>query len=70
MYIFEYTRSSGMRLAYEVRVLANQYIISHEGIVLKEALCPLIVGGNVSPEEAIKIFAIRDIENLVDMREK
>lgn len=67
---FQHTRSTGLGLTYEVRVVANRYIISHQGAVLKDALRPTVVGGNVSDDDATKVFAISDIEDLVGMSEQ
>ena len=67
---FRHTRSTGQRLTYDVRVLSNRYTISLNGEVLKDALRPSILGGNVADDDATAVFAIADIEQLVDMSEQ
>lgn len=67
---FKYTRLVGKKLTYDVEVLSNRYVIRLNGKLLREALSPVIAGGNVSELEAVSAFAIADIESLHGMPEE
>lgn len=67
---FQHTRSTGLKLTYDIKILSNRYTISLDGVVLKDAVRPTVLGGNVSDEEATMVFAINDIEQLVGLHEQ
>lgn len=66
---FQHTRSSGKKHTYTVQVYGNKYVILLGDKELKRA-SRVATFGNVSPLEADRVFAISDIEQLLDMEEE
>jgi hypothetical protein len=67
---FAHVRTTGRKLTYEVRIYPNRYVIARDGKVLKDASRPVVMGGDVGDDEATRVFAINDIEQLVGMAEE
>jgi hypothetical protein len=67
---FQHVRSTGKMLTYDVEITPSRYKIRRNGEVLSDQARPLVAGGNVSDDEATRVFAINDIEHLFGMQEE